>query len=179
MVKRSLNAKTCPGSWTFPGEHTQYMEPYDTAALRGVKEEFGITTSDVKRMIPLMGNGYPMRYRIEYPAPTNRIDEQWVVPYMILVNHHSRIRPSVEAIRTHWLHIDDVNISFWTQDCNGPQHLHKNSKLLNFCENCQTNAFTIYNPKSLLNNNTSFLNIQIEIIRDALRIIEQNNSICS
>ena len=123
MVRRSLQAKTCPGAWSLPGEHTKFKESYRTTALRGSLEEFDVTESAMECVVPL-GCGWgkevpdrsrPVLYRIEYPGPSHRVDVQWVVPYLLIMKMNISFKLEAESSVMQWVLVE--NALQWAARC--------------------------------------------------------------
>jgi mutator protein MutT len=50
LARRSANRKAYPGTWSFPGGHTEQGETLDTALIRELREELAITPTTRERL---------------------------------------------------------------------------------------------------------------------------------
>lgn len=79
FLKRNSDMKTCPSTWGIIGEHTKIGESYKDAALRGVREELGLTESDFSAFFPISPT--PELFHLKYDSPYKRRDRQWTMTF--------------------------------------------------------------------------------------------------
>ncbi len=83
LPKRSMNRRIFPGCYDFScGEHLQAGEDYYSAALRGLKEELGITgleLVELGKIIPKQGvNCFMKVYKLVYEGEINNYDKDGI-----------------------------------------------------------------------------------------------------
>eukprot|EP00241_Pyramimonas_parkeae_P011041 CAMPEP_0114245724 /NCGR_PEP_ID=MMETSP0058-20121206/12060_1 /TAXON_ID=36894 /ORGANISM="Pyramimonas parkeae, CCMP726" /LENGTH=246 /DNA_ID=CAMNT_0001358819 /DNA_START=92 /DNA_END=832 /DNA_ORIENTATION=+ len=105
ILQRSLQMRTCPGTWSLVGEHSQPMEEYVDTAVRGLKEELNI--SDAK-VLPLWRS--PRHLYILYN--NGRIDNQWTMFfYYRLPSEHQHLKTCAESSDMRFVPLDQFNSS--------------------------------------------------------------------
>jgi isopentenyldiphosphate isomerase len=151
FVKRSPETITCPNTWTSIGEHTHFLESYESAALRGLREELLISKAELMNFTSL-GDRNPSLYEINYPS--RRTDLQWTRSFLAIVSSATQIRPNLETSRMEWISLKDA--SDWLNKCPG-----------GICRTCVVSSFTVRSSDGV--KGTSFL----EILQEQIHLISE------
>eukprot|EP01041_Mallomonas_annulata_P003124 gene3124-6144_t len=112
FLKRSPTTKTCPDTWTAPGEHCKPNEPYYNSVVRGLKEELNITPQDTESIIQV--SEYPELIHLEY-INNSRIEYQWTHLFLVTINTTSLSLEADENTASKWISIQETN--HWLQNC--------------------------------------------------------------
>lgn len=184
MVRRSLQAKTCPGARLLPGEHTKFKESYRMAAIRGSQEEFGIGENSMQCAVLLerknsSGNKNgkrdkdsgshvvqsrrPVLFRIEYPGPSHRVDVQWTLPYLFVAKDNVPFKLDAESSVMQWVLIEEV--LEWAEQC------HNRNKNKNSNSDSDINRVSDRNSESNMN-----MNMNMNIKRDRSILASRNHN---
>lgn len=153
LLKRNTGSVTCPGTWSAPGEHTRYLEPYMDTAYRGLQEELGLNKLQVISVTPLSES--PWWLHIRYDNMGRKTDAQWTASFLVRVLRRNIEGFNAESTMSMWVPVKDFDQ--WSSD-----NPHMFCKVTSFQYKQQSSA------DALETNFRSMLNMNIELVKSLL-----------
>ena len=151
FTKRSKNAKTCPGSWAFNGEHAVFGESYNHCAHRCVEEELGV--HHVEQLVKLEDS--PVLVHLDYG---DRIDKQWTQVYLAVIKKEFVVKEDRFEIETvEWVNFSVANK--WLGECP-----------MGTCRSCNPGHVSKTYPNSSTSFYYTFLEMNIEYLNSAIAV---------